>query len=242
MVLTEEGVVTPFSLKENGLLHFFRGHGITETSQRRDSTMHFSSSTHAQEHPISSTLLVAAFTCVFSSTFHAQAFSTASKSNSIDLFGGYTNANPGFGDKRDMGATFGFDFTHYFKHLPVAPSFEARSTFINGAIANERTYLFGVKAETHIGNRFHPYGGFLIGPGNIHFNQQSASSFFLIGDNSTVMSLGGGVDIDLRTRWQAKVDYQWQRWDAGSLQHYHPSGVTFGVTYHFPFKPFNSHK
>jgi len=204
--------------------------------------MRISSLVRRPEHPVSSTLLIAAFTCTFSSTVHAQAFSTASKSNAIDLFGGYTNMNPGFGNRRDMGATFGFDFTHYFKHVPVAPSFEARSTFINGPIANERTYLFGVKAETHVGNRFHPYGDFLIGPGNIHFNQQSASSFNLIGDNSTVASFGGGIDIDLRPHWQAKVDYQWQRWDAGALQHYHPSGVTFGITYHFPFKPFTARR
>lgn len=204
--------------------------------------MRLSPDGHLPGHRISSTLLVAAFTCTLSSTFHAQAFPTASKSNSLDIFGGYSNMSPGFGNKRDMGGAVGVDFTHYFRHLPVAPSLEARSTFINGPLANERTYLFGLKAETHIGNRFHPYGNFLIGPGNIHFNQPSANSFFLIGDNSTVTSLGGGVDIDLKPHWQAKIDYQWQRWDAGTLQHYHPSGITFGVTYRFPFKPFNAKK
>ena len=112
----------------------------------------------------------------------AQATPTATKSADLSVFLGYNSVKPDYGPYRNDGGTFGVDFTRYF-HFPVSPSLELRANFANGTTVNERSYLFGLRAQADSLRRVHPYVDFLAGPGTIHFNFPSGGD---TGDNSVV--------------------------------------------------------
>jgi len=160
----------------------------------------------------------------------AQAAPTATAPLDISAFAGYSLTKPDWGSKSNNGVTFGFDFAHTFK-FPIVPSFEARANIANGSIVNEHTYLFGVRAEPRLHSRFHPYGDFLIGTGNIHYVAYDPYPGY-VGDNSIVKSMGGGVDFDVISHFQIKVDAQYQFWNFGSNYTITPTTYTIGINYH----------
>ncbi|HVG27271.1 MAG TPA: outer membrane beta-barrel protein [Acidobacteriaceae bacterium] len=178
-------------------------------------------------------VLLAALSFSAPRSLHGQALPIATRTADISVFGGFATGLPDYGPYRNNGGSFGVNFTRYL-HLPVAPSIEARANFLNGKTVNERTYLFGVRAQGDLFTRLHPYANFLIGPGDIHFN------FFnngYVGDNSTVYSIGGGADYDIARHWQAKVDFQYQHWKTGNNVTYTPTLTVIGVAYRIPFRP-----
>ncbi|MGI4830932.1 MAG: hypothetical protein ACRYFU_22495, partial [Janthinobacterium lividum] len=79
-------------------------------------------------------------------TLHAQASTTASKTDDISVFAGVEFANPEYGPDSNAGGAIGVDFTRYFRHIPVQPSLELRANFNSGTYADEHSYLFGVRA------------------------------------------------------------------------------------------------
>lgn len=164
----------------------------------------------------------------------AQALHTATKTADLSGFFGYTTAQPDYGPNRNSGGTLGVNLTRYF-HFPVAPSIELRANFVNGPVVNERSYLVGLRAHGQIG-RWRPYGNFLVGPGNLHFNFPSDG---YTGDNSIVYSYGGGIEIDVVNNFAAKVDYQGQHWRTGlgTSNTFTPSLLMIGFAYHFQFEP-----
>lgn len=131
-------------------------------------------------------LLVAAVFTVLSPGVAAlaQATPTATKTADVSVFAGFLSASPDYGPYRNTGGSLGLNFTRYF-HLPVAPSLELRANLADGDTVNERTYLFGLRAQAEVLRRFHPYADLLVGPGNIHFNFPNGG---YTGDNSLVYS------------------------------------------------------
>jgi hypothetical protein len=174
---------------------------------------------------------------------YSQGIPTESKGMDLAAFGGYLNANPAYvpspayPNDRNSGTFFGADLTRYF-HLPVAPSLEVRANFADGAIVDEHSYLGGLRVQGDLFHRYHPYADFLAGYGSIHFNHPTIPGY--THDNSTVYSYGGGLDVDLMRHFQARVDFQGQRWALGTdgpNDKFSPSILSIGLRYVIPFKP-----
>lgn len=161
---------------------------------------------------------------------HAQAGTTASKTEDVSVFGGIEFANPEYGPDSNTGGAIGVDFTRYFRHLPVQPSLELRANFNSGSYADEHSYLFGVRAA-YAYRRYNPYVDFLVGPGNIHY----PLNINYAGDNSIVYNYGGGLDIDVARNFSLKLDLQQQRWNTDTFKFTPVVGIV-GVTYHIPFR------
>jgi len=174
---------------------------------------------------ITTTLL---FAC--STHLNAQATPTATAPADISFFAGYGRTPPDYDAGSNPTVTFGADFTHYFK-FPIVPSLEARANLANGKYVSERSYLFGIRAEPKWHSRFHPYGDFLLGPGNLHFVTPSLYPGY-VGDNSVVKSIGGGVEFDVYSHFQIKADAQYQFWKFDSNFTLTPTIYTIGVNYH----------
>ena len=173
--------------------------------------------------------LTLAFTCL-GHRAHAQATTTASKTQAISVFGGVEFANPEYGPDNSTGGAVGLNFTRYF-HIPIQPSLELRANFNSNAYVSERSYLFGLRAAYAYG-RLTPYVDFLVGPGDIHFPRNTG----YVGDNSIVYNYGGGVELDLVRNFALKLDIQQQRWNTGELGFTPVLGIV-GITYRIPFKP-----
>lgn len=179
-------------------------------------------------------LLVAVWTILCGSVLvprcESQAVRTASKSADIGVFAGVQDADPAYGPDRAAGGMFGVDFTRYF-HLPVEPSLEFRANFISNTYVGEHTYLVGLRAAVPF-HGIRPYADFLVGPGTIHFPLNIGYT----GDNSTVYSYGGGIDLPVYRTISLKLDVQGQHWNTGSFI-YTPTLGTIGVMYRIPFRP-----
>ena len=160
----------------------------------------------------------------------AQAVRTASKSADISAFAGFQDADPAYGPDHAAGGMFGVDFTRYFR-FRVEPSLEVRANFISNTYASEHTFLFGVRAAVPF-HGVRPYADFLVGPGTIHF----PLNFGYLGDNSTVYSYGGGLDVPVYRSFSLKLDVQGQHWNTGEFR-YTPTLGTVGVAYTIPFRP-----
>jgi hypothetical protein len=167
----------------------------------------------------------------------AQAGSTARKSMDVSIFAGYNNITPDYGNWHNTGVTFGANVTRYFR-FPIKPSLEIRANISHGPTVNEDTYLFGVRGLMDFG-RFHPYGDFLIGPGKIYYNGffPNPGDHSYTSDGSVVESPGGGIDVDVYRNIAVKADFQGQFWNLGENDTLSPKAITFGVVYHFPFRP-----
>ncbi len=160
----------------------------------------------------------------------SQAVRTASKSADISVFAGFQDGDPAYASSRATGGMFGLDYTHYF-HIPVEPSLEFRANFLSNTYVSEHTYLVGVRAAVPFYS-FRPYADFLVGPGNIHFPLNVG----YVGDNSTVYSYGGGLDVPVYRNFALKLDVQGQHWNTGEFI-YTPTLGTIGVVYTIPFRP-----
>lgn len=164
-----------------------------------------------------------------------QAVRTASKSADISVFAGFQDADPAYGPDHAAGGSFGADFTRYF-HIPVQPSLEFRANFISNTFVSEHTYLVGLRAAVPF-RGLRPYADFLVGPGTIHFPLNVG----YLGDNSTVYSYGGGVDVPVYRNFALKLDVQGQHWNTGEFI-YTPTLGTIGINYTIPFRPHTSQR
>ncbi len=170
---------------------------------------------------------------VFAKCACAQASTAASKAAAVSVFAGLGVSDPAYGPNHNTGVSLGANYTRYLR-FPVQPSVEVRANFSNGTYANERSYLFGLRALVPVG-RFEPYADFLIGPGNIHFPLNVGYT----GDNSTVYNYGGGVDVPLSSRFALKLDVQAQHWNTGEFTFTPVLGMV-GVSYRIPFRAHDS--
>lgn len=168
----------------------------------------------------------------------AQAGPAAAKALDLGVYGGYLGSNPGYGSYHNTGDAFGLEVSHSFAGFSLTPALEFRANLTNGAAVRERTYLPGVRLTGTLLHVLHPYGTFLIGVGTLRFNLSNLSDQ---SDNSIVYSAGGGLQLDVARHFQIMGDFQYQHWDFGRGDTITPNLVLFGVSYHIPFRPYNSH-
>lgn len=189
-----------------------------------------------------SMLLLAIILFASPSELFAQSTVTADKSMDVTIFGGLQHLDPDYG-RSGYGFTAGADLTRYF-HFPIAPSFEVRGNYAHANFVTESTQLFGFRVKTDLRHRIHPYADFLIGAGEIHFDQPLAPGY--THDGSVVYSYGAGVDYDLYKNFAAKVDFQGQSWNMGPESAapgaanftLAPTTWVFGLAYRIPFRPY----
>ncbi len=178
----------------------------------------------------------------------ATASATATQQLALSAFGGgsgtYTNILGG----RNLGITAGADlaFMSFRRYRPVI---EARGTYPihGGQIDAQKNFLAGLKVERVFG-RLHPYGDFMVGRGQIDFQNKGLQigNLIYLSSTSTIFSPGVGVDYDVTPNWAAKADFQYQFWDVpfgtvngtpsttvtGTI---HPKVLTLGAVYRFDF-------
>lgn len=182
-----------------------------------------------------------------SSAVFAQTAPTAIQRLQLSAFGGLTGTYTNFLGGRNGGITLGADLT--FMTVPhVKPSFELRGTapIDDGHIDSQLNFLLGPKVEFRY-NRFHPYGDFLFGRGQITYQNGGVlyGNTLYLKTPSAIYSIGGGLDYQITDRWGAKADFQYQHWHTPFYGYspIHPKAITFGVTYRFDFNhPYRHHK
>lgn len=126
----------------------------------------------------------------------------------------------------NQGFTVGGDF-RLGRFAWGQPALDARYTRSTGNYAGEDTIMAG--PEIHYQwSRLRPYGDYMIGKGNIHYNGG-------FNDDSIVNEFGGGVDYHWNFRWSIRlIDFQYQLWNLGT-HHYQPGllpgqpGYTFST-------------
>ena len=174
----------------------------------------------------------------------AQKDGTVTKSAEISAFAGFTNIDPDYGISRNNGFTLGADYTRFF-HFPVAPSFEIRANHTSGIAITEESILFGLRLEAPFRQRFHPYATVLYGGTKVLFKFPPTPTYTY--DQTSAISLGGGLDFDVTRNFRAKFDYeqQFENFGANSVNPdftLTPGGFTVGVVYRVPFKARQGYK
>jgi hypothetical protein len=173
----------------------------------------------------------------------AQYDPTESRGAALSAFGGYTLVQPDYYDADNTGFAAGIAFTRFLDRFALEPSIALRATDSNGTAVRERTVTGGLQVAKKY-NRFHPYINLLIGGGSIIYATRPAPGDRE--DRGRVLSLGGGVDIDLLRNFQLRFDLQQQSWNLGMNAVLKPQGGDFtisptaiiiGVNYVIPFKP-----
>jgi hypothetical protein len=169
----------------------------------------------------------------------AQAGATASEELRLSAFGGISGTYTDVFGGHNLSVTAGGNVS-LRRFLGVNPSAEIRGTipFVSGHFAGLDSLLGGVKLERPFG-RFHPYGDMLFGRGAMNWQNGGLPSgnVILIKTVSPVFSPGVGVDMDVKGKWVAKADFQYQFWTnyppvPGTP---HPKVLTAGVQYRFDF-------
>jgi hypothetical protein len=167
-----------------------------------------------------------------------QAMPTASQGSNLSVFVGATGVYTGIGGGKNLGITAGADYSiHSF--FGFRPAVEVRGTYPihDGYIDYQKSILGGVRLERPI-RRFHPYGDFLIGRGEIDYINPPVIGFQqYIRTASTVYSPGAGFEYDLTPHFAFRADAQDQHWDTpvnASGSAWAKQG-TLAVTYRFDF-------
>ena len=163
---------------------------------------------------------------------------TATQQLELSAFGAGTGTYTDVLGGRNLGITAGADlaFMTYKRFRPVA---EIRGTYpiYKGQIDDQKTFLGGIKVERPFG-RLHPYGDFLFGRGSITYKRGlQLGNVVYLKSNTTVYSLGIGLDYDLTRQFAAKGDFQYEHWNAPPIPGgvVHPKALSLGVVYRFDF-------
>lgn len=188
-----------------------------------------------------SPLVLALLTLSLQPLAHAQASASATQVLGLSAFGGAAATRTGLGSGKNLGIIAGADLSipHFRSFVPFV---EVRGTwpFYDGSTESLKDLLGGVKVA-RIYSRLQPYGDALYGRAEIDYSNggypDPTGTYRYLKSPSNLLSLGGGVDIDLTSSFAIKVDAQWQRYDSPVAA----SGVlyavpaTLGVVYHFHF-------
>lgn len=171
----------------------------------------------------------------------AQVSPAATQTLGLSAFGGATATRTGLGSGNNVGITAGADLAipHFRSFIP---SVEVRGTwpFYDGSTDSLKDLLGGVKIARIYG-RLQPYGDALYGRAQIDYSNggypDPTNTYRYLKSPSNLLSLGGGVDIDLTRSFAIKVDAQWQRYNSpvaasGALN---AVPLTVGVVYRFHF-------
>jgi len=164
---------------------------------------------------------------------------TAVRPMQLSAFGGVSGVFTGLAGGKNFSIVAGADLA-----LPpwhgIRPAIEVRGVYPTdrGLVDSQKSIAGGLKVETLLNHRVHPYGDFLFGRGemNYRFGYQFNGSEYLL-TTTNIYSAGGGLDYDLTDQLSLKVDGQVQRWGAAP----NASGVvypvlgTVGIVYRFGF-------
>jgi hypothetical protein len=176
---------------------------------------------------------------------HAQALPVADKASDISVFAGVGRVKTDYGKDTNKGVTAGFDFTRYFRRLPVVPSIELRGSYVPAPAVTEKSFTGGLRLSYPF-HRFHPYGDFLAGGAELTFHPDPYPGY--TSDRGRIYSFGGGIDVDVVRNIALMVDYQQQKWNLGQNIAFAPYGTDFtlspkllviGVHYTIPFRTHN---
>ena len=142
---------------------------------------------------------------------------------------GSVQTGGGFG----VGGAAGFTLHHVHR---LEPAIDVRYTYGTNSALTE-TFLGGGARLTYHMARFHPYGDFMVGTGNINFKQVDPTYPNYRHDDSTVYMFGGGLDYDLTQTFALRVDFQQQKWQlaVGNVPFY-PTHASVGLRYQFHFR------
>ena len=191
--------------------------------------------THFVRNPVAITLLWAGIA-------QAQSSPTASKLLGISTFGGITGTYTGLSGGRNLGITAGVDIgiRSYFGFRPY---FEGRGTYPidSGHIDAQKDALGGLRMERIIRPGLSAYGDFLLGRGEIDYQNGGypslSGNYLFLRSTSMVYSPGAGAECRLTKNFSGLVDVQFQHWDTPAT----PSGglwatpITIGVRYRIDF-------
>ncbi len=176
-------------------------------------------------------------------TLAGQASPTATRTLQISAFGGLSGTDTGLFSGRNLGITAGVDLGFRPFHT-FYPSLEVRGTYpvSKGNVDSERNILSGIKISKRYG-RFHPYGDFLVGRGQINYGNGGyaapdfQSYYVYVQSVSNVFSPGAGLDLQLDRQFSVKVDGQFQRYSSPVTDsgHLYSKSLTVGIVYRFAF-------
>jgi opacity protein-like surface antigen len=158
----------------------------------------------------------------------AQARDAAHQNIHFEVFGMGTAEKPNFiASDIAYGVTGGTSLDWRFGRF--RPGGEIRGSYASYSFQSLKLISVGPKL-TYDAGRFHPYADFLIGYGVGTFKVPLGISY--TGNNSTVYSVGGGLDYALTRYWAVRVDYHHESWDFDAPdQPFHPQPVSLGVRY-----------
>jgi hypothetical protein len=165
---------------------------------------------------------------------------TAIQRLQLSAFGGVSGVFTGLSGGKNFSVTAGADLA-----LPpyrrIRPTLEVRGTYPTdrGLVDNQQSILGGLRVDYPLGHRWHPYGDFLFGRGEIDYTPYGYLFQNFVYDLTTtfVYSPGAGFDYDVSQHLAIKVDGQFQRWGSAPT----PSGAiyskvgTAGIVYRFDF-------
>lgn len=188
-------------------------------------------------------LNLAAAVALTTANAHAQsAQPTASKLLEISSFGGLNGTYTGLSGGRNIGITAGVDVGIRSFH-GFRPFLEGRGTYPidGGHIDRQKNALGGVRVEHYLLPSLRVYGDFLLGRGEIDYENGGYPSpdrqYLILTSTSDVYSPGAGAEYRLTEHVSGLLDVQFQRYDtpataSGSLW---SKAIMVGARYRFNF-------
>lgn len=164
---------------------------------------------------------------------------TAVQRLELSVFGGPTGVYTGLKGGKNLGVTAGVDLALVPFH-GLRPTIEIRGTepIHDGKVDSQKSILGGLRVNFLLNHRFHPYGDFLFGRGQMNYGKGYYYNNYVYDLTTTyVYSPGAGFDYDLGEHFAIKLDGQYQRWSGtptSSGTVYAKNG-TIGLVYRFNF-------
>ena len=156
-------------------------------------------------------------------------------------FGTATGTFTGLNGGKNLGITAGADvgFRPFHQFYPYA---EVRGTYPvdGGQVDAQKTILYGLKVARFYG-LFHPYADVLFGRDKIDYQNggfpNAAGTLLFINSVSNVLSVGGGLDLDITDQFALKFDGQFQRIGVpvNASGEIYAEPLSVGIAYRFDF-------
>jgi opacity protein-like surface antigen len=158
---------------------------------------------------------------------YGQAKPTATRTGSLQVGAGFSNANTDYLPNRVNGTTIYADWDFYH-HLGVEGEFR----YIKDGKTNvyEKTYEIGPRYSRTYHGRFSPYAKALYGRGVFNYTYQKQTIANLA---YNMLGLGGGLDYKVLPFLNVRGEYEYQRWFGFLPNGLTPSVVTIGAAYRF---------
>ena len=187
-------------------------------------------------------LNLAAVAALVAPNARAQSAPTAAKLLELSTFGGINGTYTGLAGGRNLGITAGVDIGVRSFH-GYRPFLEGRGTYPvdGGTIDRQKNALGGVRVERFILPSLRVYGDFLLGRGEINYENggfpDPSGNFLILSSTSNVYSPGAGAEYRLTSQISGLLDVQFQRYETPAT----PSGtlwstpILLGLRYRFNF-------